>query len=317
MLEMQEKKDKTKEAKSQLHKIEGFYPETELMEITVYDEYGNEAGKKYYLPLNVKETWFWLVYPEGKIENKIVHSSETSVRVECRLYRHYKDNENEYFVSAEKILSIRYDDPFYAGCTKEEIMGGFINAAKAGAESIALSKGGFGIQVETPEASDLYSDKNYEQNLKRIPVPAMPKKNDELAEKLKKTEPSPFIPYNPTKAEKKVSIPLPCVANEVDTIEETKVEIQEPTEVETEVHTKEETQLNETITLDEAKKFVTTSQNAKFKGKTLGEIFEESPLALPYIAVNTTDEREKEAATLLSNSSEESKAKLQQYLARG
>ena len=321
-----EKKELTKQAKLRLHQVDGFYPETDLMEIPILDEYGNLVETKYYLPLITKETWFWLVYPEGKIKNTVITLNETYVRVECKLYRHDKDAEDEFFVSAEKFLTIDYQNPFYAGRPKEEIIGGHVNAAKAGAESIALSKGGFGIQIESPDDGDLVSDKNYEESLSRILVPTLPgtpkptekttqkteqkteQKNNtkDIETKLTASKKSPFTPYQPTANDNHtVNVPLPTV-----------VPSEKPVVV-----NKSETEPKETpdakeLTLEEARKVVTSSQNQKFKGKTLGEIFDESPLAVPYIANNTTG-KERDAAVLLSNSREDTKAKLEQYNARG
>ena len=288
------KKEQSKMIKLNLNKIEGFFPESELMEISVTNEYGDVVDKRYYLPLNVKQTWFWLKYPEGAIKTKVKNLSESHIVAECRLYRNYKDNPEEYFVSAEKYLSINYSNPFYVGRTKEEIIGGHVNAAKAGAESIALYKGGFGIQLESPEESDLISDKMYENSILNIPLPKIKeadtgksKQEKDLEQHLERNKGSqPFIPFEP-------------IAND------------------NQCHTVSAfaEQGNGLMTLVRARSVITSSENPRFKGKSLGKIFDESPLAIPYIAVKT-DGEEKEAAILLSNTTKETKAKLEQYLSR-
>ena len=101
-------KNTNKNAKLNLNRIEGFNPELELNEIKVLDEYGNVVEKRYYLPLATKETWFWLRYPEGAVRTKTLQVTDSFVKAECRLYRHYKDAEQEYFVSAQKVVSIDY-----------------------------------------------------------------------------------------------------------------------------------------------------------------------------------------------------------------
>lgn len=288
------KKEQSKLAKQNLNKIEGFYPETELMEISVTNEYGDVVDKRHYLPLNVKQTWFWLKYPEGAIKTKVKSMTENHIIAECRLYRNYKDHPDEYFVSAEKYLGIDYSNVFYSGRTKEEIVGGHVNAAKAGAESIALYKGGFGIQLESPEESDMISDKMYENSVLNIPLPKIKEKEigkskqeNDLEQHLERNKVTqPFIPFEPVANDNKIPTVSPFAE-----------------------------QGSGLMTFVRARSVITSSDNPRFKGKTLGQIFDESPLAIPYIAVKTEGE-EKEAAILLSNTTKETKAKLEQYLSR-
>lgn len=333
MLDLNEKKVSSKKVKSLLHHVEGFYPESELMEVSISDESGLVVEKKYYLPLSVKETWFWLVYPEGAIRTVIKDLKESYVRAECKLYRHYKDTADEYFCAAEKIMSINYNDYFYQGRTKEEIMGGYINAAKAGAESIALSKGGFGIQIESPEESDMYSDKRYEERIAKIPLPKMdsPKFSSENKanhpkeqKNSNKNDNAGFIPFSPVKNDNKV-VTTPAFGletkneqreNKTTNAVNRTIPLPTATLIPNETEVKNEQENEETISIEEAKSIVTTCRNVKFAGKTLGQIFTETPLAIPYIAY-ISEGREKEAATVLSNSTAETKAKLEQYIARG
>lgn len=376
--------EKNKEAKLMLHKIDGFDPTIELKEITIYDELGAEVGKRYYLPLSVKETWFWLMYKDGAIRCKTTQITETFIKAECRLYRHYKDSEDEYFVAAEKIVNINYSDPFYQGRGKEEIMGGYINAAKASAESIALTKAGFGIQIETPDEGELLSDKAYEESIKKIPVPSaakmdeintkkekmnetMNRKKNELDEQLCRLgnmNHNNFQPYEPVKSDyntNNVPITQMCtqpvginpncqdVAKQMDTFNEQQnmndsqmnlfqqnpLDMKMPVKVPTvqprqnmDNHMQQmnlnkydvrqcETspQMNLQQEIENAKQFVVTSRNSKFQGKTLGEIFMESPFAVPYIAYNSEGEQ-RQAAIILSKSNPETNAKLEQFFNR-
>lgn len=376
---IEEKKASTIKAKAKLHRIEGFYPESELNEVQIFNEMGEVIEKKYYLPLNVKETWFWLAYPDGAIRTRIISQNEHSVRAECRLYRNYKDAENEYFVSAEKIVSVNYYDPFYAGRTKEEIIGGTINSAKAGAESIALTKGGFGIQIESPEESDYISDQGYEKSLKKIPVPKEPaakavpnvvpspnheqqkqqkedsegeklaQKRNQLDKQLGGNRNTEFVPYQPVSGENykptttlfeqgftgnnatvnvtapnpSDTIPRPRGMNQqaVDQAIQRNKSIPQPNIPQNGMvqsgmsQTSVDSYGTPMMTIEEARNVVTTISNPRFSGRTLGEIFDEEPVAVSYVAFHSMEkEREFEAASLLANSEPNAKAKLEYYL---
>lgn len=335
-----------KNAKLNLHRIEGFNPELELNEIKILDEYGEVAEKRYYLPLATKETWFWLTYPDGAIRTRTLQVTDSYVKAECRLYRHYKDAENEYFVSAEKIMNIDYLNPFYYGRGKEEIIGGYINSAKAAAESIALTKGGFGIQIESPDESGLFSDKSYEDSVKKIPVPKKPAKESkgetnkptipvpQKADEVKKKEMdeklanqksgNTFVPFHPEKSDKQ-EITTPFIQQHQMNEESTATanyaqqklfdENSNGNEVCHGDTVAAEPQKRDTDELIRARGFVVTSPNPKFNQKTLGEIFDLTPFAVPYIAHNSQGEQ-REAAILLSRSKPDTNAKLEQFLGR-
>lgn len=374
--------ENNKEAKLMLHKIDGFDPTIELKEITIYDEAGIEVGKRYYLPLSTKETWFWLAYKDGAIRCKATQITDTFVKAECRLYRHYKDLEHEYFVAAEKIVNINYSDPFYQGRGKEEIMGGYINAAKASAESIALTKAGFGIQIETPDEGDLLSDKAYEESIKKIPVPSAAKmdeintkkqtmqknidaekrKLDEQLARLENNTVNNFQPFEPVKGDyHSNNVPITemyeqqsgtndCQDNTKGTYEQynmndsqlnlfqqNTLNVKMPVKVPTvqprqnmdnqmqqmdlsqydtnPYNAASQPQMGSLQEIENAKQFVVSSTNTKFNGKTLGEIFNESPFAVPYIANNSNGEQ-RQAAIILSRSNPETNAKLEQFFNR-
>ena len=67
--------------------------------------------------------------------------------------------------------------------------------------------------------------------------------------------------------------------------------------------------------LCKARALVIVSTNPKFNQKTLGEIFDETPFAVPYIA-NNSEGTQREAAILLSRSRPDTNAKLEQFLGR-
>lgn len=146
----EESKKENQKIIAKINAVEGFTPEAEMTEFQYTDEDGNKITKKM-LRLAAKQTWFYLKYPEGVIRNEIIHSDDKYVKACSSLYASRNDPDENYIRREFAVIAVRPMDPFFEGKTPEEMIGLTENKAKAKAESTALHKAGFGLQLESDD----------------------------------------------------------------------------------------------------------------------------------------------------------------------
>lgn len=178
-ISLEQKKEQNKQKRLEINKVEGYYPEAELEEFDILDDSGKKIGKRSHLPLNKKKEWFYLCYPEGLIDTKIISIdvSSGSVIAECNLYRNYKDDKN-YFIS-KGVATYSISSTSFSGLkSPDEILGITKNRAMAKATASALFNGGFGLQVESALDEDAAVDtqmKDDQSKYELLPKPSVPK----------------------------------------------------------------------------------------------------------------------------------------------
>lgn len=183
-----------------INKVEGYDPEAEIITYEICDEVGEVVGVKKTLPLPIKQEWFYLKYPDGRIIHKVIENTPEKVEVSCYLYRHYKDDPEHYIRTETVIMTPKRDDPYLAEKSDAEIMGITINKAKAKAEANTLHKAGFGFQYESMDDLSEILAKEAEETL---PPPRIPKSVPGQPSTSKETFPKQFDDKDSLKEEMK------------------------------------------------------------------------------------------------------------------
>jgi len=80
-----------------VNKIEGFNPMDYIIQLPAD---GPGEPDKDFLKLEVRQSWFWLMYPQGRIDKVLVSHSKESVIVEARVYADKNDPTDKYIANA-------------------------------------------------------------------------------------------------------------------------------------------------------------------------------------------------------------------------
>ncbi|MGF7010537.1 hypothetical protein M2146_001061 [Lachnospiraceae bacterium PF1-22] len=189
-MDLEVMKEKNKELRKRLNKVDDYFPEAELLKVEAVDEVSGESFERIYLPYDRKREWFYLKYPDGRIIPRIVAMTETCIRVEVSVYKDADSHEKNLPIGkSEAFAFFDADDQYYAGKTKDARYTGVYNKAKAKATQDALHNAGFGIQLERNEEISALIDQEMETKLKTIlPAPKKPEKAaNDTGEKPKRT----------------------------------------------------------------------------------------------------------------------------------
>lgn len=116
-----------------INKVEGFDPAPFALDIT-----DKETGEMYkHLPVRTQLAWFWLKYPQGKIDVNVVPDNDSFV-ADARIYPDYKAPEHCYIASGSASRSALEEKPSISAR----------EWAQTAAIGVALRNAGFGLQFE-------------------------------------------------------------------------------------------------------------------------------------------------------------------------
>lgn len=142
-----------------INQVEGFDPMQYVLDIT--DE-GTEEVRKY-LPVRAQLAWFWLKYPQGKIDVQVMPENDSFVAC-ARVYPDFKASDNCYLAAGTASRVALEEKPSISAR----------EWAQTAAIGVALRNAGFGLQFELvgaiPDGIVQIEDEN-SQNQERYTLP--------------------------------------------------------------------------------------------------------------------------------------------------
>lgn len=151
-----------------INKVEGFDPVPFSLDIT-----DKETGEQHkHLPVRIQLAWFWLKYPQGKIDVRVVPENDSFV-ADARVYPDYKAEEHCYIARGSASRTTSEEKP---SISPREW-------AQTAAIGVALRNAGFGLQFdivgEMPDGMSQIEGEGYTQQtgysmVQTVPVQQVP-----------------------------------------------------------------------------------------------------------------------------------------------